>query len=130
MNLEKSTIFLDEVNDEELINLYRNAQALILPSFMEGFGLTALEAMANKCLVLASDIPAIKEVCGESAIYFDPYNIKDISKKMEAILLKDSNHFTQIIQKGLERARMFSWEKMAKETLEIYEKSTIQTSGK
>ena len=130
MNLGKSAIFLGEVSDEELLNLYRNAKAVILPSLMEGFGLPALEAMANKCLVLASDIPAIKEVCGESAIYFDPYDINDIAKKIKEVYYDNTYHRNDKIQKGFERAKMFSWQKMAKETLEIYEKSKTQTSGR
>ena len=68
----KNIQFLDYVSDEELAWLYQNAVATVCPAFMEGFGLPALEAMANKCLVIASDIPALHEVCEDSAIYFDP----------------------------------------------------------
>ncbi|MEK9149094.1 MAG: glycosyltransferase, partial [Candidatus Desantisbacteria bacterium] len=50
---------------------------------MEGFGLPALEAMACGCLVLASDIPAFREVCGDAAIYFDPLNVEEISEKIK-----------------------------------------------
>lgn len=121
MNLSDRLIFLQDIGDEELIGLYRNALALILPSLMEGFGLPALEAMANKCLVLASKIPALQEVCKDAAIYFDPYNVTDVVKKMKEVLLNDSNHFTGEIKRGLDRVKLFSWEKMAKETLKVYE---------
>ena len=82
MSLSKNVIFMQNVTDEELSGLYQNALALVLPSLMEGFGLTALEAMANKCLVLASDIPSLREVCGDAAIYFDPNKLEDIVETM------------------------------------------------
>ncbi|MBI2338431.1 glycosyltransferase family 4 protein [Candidatus Microgenomates bacterium] len=116
MNLVNNVIFYGEATDEELLALYKNAKALILPSLMEGFGLPALEAMASGCLVIASDIPAIREICGEAAIYFNPYNINDIANKMEAV------HPSDKLAKGLRRAKEFSWRKMAEQTLEVYKK--------
>ncbi|MEK7533888.1 MAG: glycosyltransferase family 1 protein [Patescibacteria group bacterium] len=121
MGLGKSVNFLGEVSDDELICLYRDARALVIPSLMEGFGLPALEAMANKCLVLASDIPSLKEVCGNAAIYFDPYGIDDISKKMIEVYSNDINHYSSNINKGFEKTKIFSWEKMTRETLKVYE---------
>lgn len=121
MKLLEEVIFLQNVNDEELSNLYQNALALIMPSLMEGFGLPALEAMANKCLVLSSDIPALKEICGDAAIYFDPYNVNDMAEKIKEIYSNDSNHYSDEKEKGLRKAKLFSWHKMAKETLKVYE---------
>ncbi len=121
MGLEKSVKFLGYVNDEELVNLYRNALALVNPSLIEGFGLSNLEAMVNRCLVLASDIQAHREICQNAVLYFDPKDIVSIRDSMEEVLLNDSNHFTEKISIGFERAKWFSWEKMAKETLRIYE---------
>lgn len=123
LRLSDKIIFLQNVSDEELSNLYQNAIALIMPSLMEGFGLPALEAMANKCLVLSSNIPALKEVCGDAAIYFDPHNVEDISEKMKRICSNDSNHRSEKIKMGLDRAKFFSWRKMAKETLAVYEQA-------
>ena len=121
MGLERSVLFYGEATDGELSALYKNALALITPSLMEGFGLPALEAMANRCLVLSSDIPSFKEICGDAAIYFDPYDITDMAKKMiDTYHSNDSNHYRDKIKKGFNRAKMFSWEKMAKETLKIY----------
>ncbi len=121
MNLEKSVLFCGQVSNEELISLYRNAKALVMPSLMEGFGLPGLEAMANKCLVLASDVPALREIYSDAAVYFNPVDIDDIRKKMEDVCFNDLNHFSQNIEKGLQRVKLFSWEKMAKETLRVYE---------
>lgn len=121
MRLENNIKFLGEVSDLELNQLYKNAMVLVMPSLMEGFGLPAIEAMANKCLVLASDIPSLKETCLEAALYFDPYNIDDIAKKLRDVYFNDSNHHSDLVKKGYERVRRFSWEKMARETLRIYE---------
>jgi len=120
MKLSDKIIFMHNVGDEDLASLYSNAKALILPSLMEGFGLPALEAMANSCLVLASDIPSLHEVCGDAAIYFDPYDIRDMAKKMNDVYLNNIYHLSRKKEEGSEWARFFSWKKMAKETLEIY----------
>jgi len=122
IGLERSVLFYGEASDEELGVLYKNAQALVMPSVMEGFGLPALEAMANKCLVLASDIPSLRETCGDAAFYFDPYNVGDIASKMQSIHSNDSNHYSANLKKGIKRAKRFSWQKMARETLDLYEK--------
>lgn len=121
MGLVEDVIFYGEANDEELQSLYQNAKALVLPSLMEGFGLPAVEAMANKCLVVCSDIPALREICGEVAIYFNPYDVNDIVNKMKAICSNDLNHYNKNIEEGLRRVKMFSWQEMAKQTLKIYE---------
>jgi len=121
MGLGKKIVFYGEVLDEELGALYKNAIAVVVPSLMEGFGLPALEAMANNCLVLASSIPSLKEVCGENAIYFDPYDIEDIAEKMKIAYAK--NFDQKIIERGFERSKEFSFRKMAEETLKIYEQA-------
>ena len=119
LDLGKKVEFYGRVSDEELRALYKNSIAVVVPSLMEGFGLPALEAMSNKCLVLASDIKALKEICGEDAIYFDPYNIDDIAEKMKMAYLEKFDR--EIIERGFERSKKFSWRKMSKETLKIYE---------
>lgn len=118
-----SIVFYGQVNDKDLANLYKNAEALIAPSLMEGFGLPLLEAMKNKCLVLASDIPVFKEICGDSACYFNPKNVNNIAQKIEDTLDKKIPNQNLLIKNGLEQVKKFSWEKMARETLKIYESS-------
>jgi len=121
MGLSNEVIFYGEANDQELQWLYQNAIALILPSLMEGFGLPALEAMACGCLVLASDIPALREVCEEAALYFNPRSEEEIRKKLyESYMAYET--YESYIKKGLKRAKMFSWQKMAEETLRVYQK--------
>jgi len=121
LDLFKNIKFLGNVPDEELSNLYKSAIAQIVPSLMEGFGLPALEAMANKCLVIASDIPSLKEICKENVIYFDPYNERDLEEKMK--MAYDKNFDRKLIENGFERSKEFSWRKMAEETLQVYEES-------
>jgi glycosyltransferase involved in cell wall biosynthesis len=121
MNLSDKVIVLHNVNDEELSNLYKNALALVAPSLMEGFGLPALEALANKCLVLSSDIPSSREVLGDAAIYFNPHDIQDMAKKMNDVYLNNIYHLSEKKERGLRRAADFSWEKTARETLKTYE---------
>lgn len=121
--LDSSIIFYGQASDQELANLYQNAKALIIPSLMEGFGLPLLEAMENECLILASEIPVFKEVCGDAALYFDPYNINNMVEKINKVYYKESINFGILIKNGLKIAKNFSWEKMAEETLKIYESS-------
>lgn len=120
-SLKESVIFLHNVNDKDLAYLYKNAKACIMPSLMEGFGLPVLEAMANKCLVLASDIYSHREICREAAVYFDPLNVNDIFEKMKLVCLNDLNNFSKIVEDGFTQSRKFSWEKMAEQTLKVYE---------
>ena len=90
---------------------------------MEGFGLPALEAMANNCLVLASNIPSLKEVCGDAALYFNPLSINELADKLSMIAIHNTEYkeLEEIRKRGIERARKFSWQKMARETLKVYE---------
>ncbi|HUQ85021.1 MAG TPA: glycosyltransferase family 1 protein [Candidatus Limnocylindrales bacterium] len=113
----------NNVTDKELAGYYQNAIALISPSLMEGFGLPVLEAMASACQVIASDIPSLREVCLDAAIYFDPYSIEDIKNKINDVFSLEQNILDKNIKKGLERSKEFSWRKMAKETLAVYESS-------
>lgn len=121
MDLDKKIIFYGRALDKELGALYENSIAVVVPSLMEGFGLPALEAMANRCLVLASDIKALKEICGNDALYFDPYNENEMAEKMK--IAYEKNFDQKIIEKGFERSKEFSFRKMAKETLIIYEQA-------
>ena len=121
LDLEKSVIFTGLVSDEELAGYYEQAEAVIIPSLMEGFGLPAVEAMAQSCLVLASDIPSLHEICEDSALYFDPLKEHDIAKCMEKALQLPIAKKKEIIAHGKKRINQFSWKKMAEETITIYE---------
>ena len=79
-----------------------------------------LEAMASGCPVIASDIEVLREVYGDAALYFNPKNNLDLAKKINSVLqnkeLKDEQ-----IKKGLKQVKKYSWRKMARETLEVYQ---------
>lgn len=112
------------VPDEELPDLYRNSVAFVFPSLMEGFGLPGIEAMEAGTLVLASDIPVFREIYEDAAIYFNPYDFSSIEKAMQNVLtLSEEERESKIVyaQKFVKR---YSWEKMAKETLKVYENSS------
>jgi glycosyltransferase involved in cell wall biosynthesis len=119
MKLEKRIIFTDFVTDNELIWLYKNARAYIFPSLNEGFGLPLLEAASFGLPVLCSNNSSLPEVMEDSALYFNPKSSKDIVKKIN-IIIENKDIREELIVKGYNRVKKFSWNKMAKETLNIY----------
>lgn len=122
--IESSVLFAGEMSDADLSSMYHHAVAVVIPSLMEGFGLPALEAMANDCVVLASDIPSLREVCGDAAIYFNPNDTGRIAASMQNILGDQMESIEERRKKGKVQAKKFSWEKMAKETKALYEGCT------
>jgi len=100
------------ISDAELVWLYRHAAMTLQPSFMEGFGLGALEAMAAGCVFLAARGSAVGEVVGSEAQLFDPTDPADLAQLM-AHLLNDPHFCTQTVQHGFGRTRSFSWDRSA-----------------
>lgn len=112
--------FTGRVSDEELINIYRNASILVLPSLYEGFGLPPLEAMACGCPCVVSNVASLPEVCGDAALYCDPYSIDDIADKMHKIVV-DFQLRKVMIEKGYKHIKKYSWDRTAKNYLEYFE---------
>jgi len=108
------------VTEEELRALFFNAHAFIFPSFYEGFGFPPLEAMAMEIPVITSNASAMPEICGDAVEYFDPYILHNMSEKMQLIAENDTRR-RELIARGRERVKLFSWGKMADETLRVYE---------
>lgn len=125
MGLKNEVMFYGPATREELGKLYKNAIALIFPSLMEGFGLPGLEAMANGCPVVCSDIPVFHEIYGEAALYFNPTDTEDIKNKINSLCYHDLNHSIreEMRRKGYEQVKKYSWEKLARETLDIYKQA-------
>lgn len=123
LDLQNQVIFLGEVTEEKLYRLYQNAIALISPSLMEGFDLPTIEAMSNNCLVLASDIPVHKEICRDTAIYFDPKNPEDLITKIKEIYSNGKEVYKEKIINGISRASKFNWRQMARQTLAVYKET-------
>ncbi len=115
-SLNDRIIFKTNVSDSELSTLYRNAQAFIFPSLMEGFGLPAIEALANNCPVIVSNIPVFHEILGSSAVYFDPRDVDGLTKILKGAVAKRPAVDSSLVHK-------YSWQKMANETLKVYEAS-------
>lgn len=116
---QKDLIFTGFVSDEELVALYKKAQAFIMPSFEEGFGIPILEAMACSCPVVCSNAASLPEIGGDAALYFDPKNINDMAKKIQKIL-KNQKLKRSLVTKGSKRYQQFSWRKLAQKTLNLY----------
>jgi glycosyltransferase involved in cell wall biosynthesis len=88
----------------------------------EGFGLPPLEAMAAGAPVVCSDIPVLREVCGDAALYFDPHNTRSLITQVGNVVT-DKELRDELIAKGRAREKQFSWKKMAEQTLSVYKQS-------
>jgi alpha-1,3-rhamnosyl/mannosyltransferase len=99
---------------------------MVYPSLYEGFGLPVLEAMASGTPVLTSNIPVMREVAGDAAVFVDPYDVSDIARGLHRGIV-DAQLRKDLAGKGLERAKLFDWTTHAQETLDyyrmVYEKS-------
>ncbi|MCP4179656.1 MAG: glycosyltransferase family 4 protein [bacterium] len=110
--------FTGYLSDEELKNFLVNAEIMVFPSLYEGFGLPPLEAMAAGVPTCVSDIPVLKEICGEAAEYFDPYDIEAIGASIKK-LLKNELRKKELVRLGQERVKQFTWKKSAEKHLEV-----------
>lgn len=112
-------IYTDFITDGQLRWLYEQCAAYIFPSLSEGFGLPAVEAMKHGAPVVSSNATCLPEVCADAAEYFDPLNIDDMAETINKVL-SDSQTRQDLIAAGYKRARDFSWQTMAQQTLDIY----------
>jgi glycosyltransferase involved in cell wall biosynthesis len=110
------------VSDDELEALYRSATCFVLPSLIEGFGLPVLEAMARGVPVACSNRPALPEVAGDAALLFDPLDQPAVTEAVRR-LLRDAELRTTLAERGLARAREFSWRRTAEATLASYRRA-------
>jgi glycosyltransferase involved in cell wall biosynthesis len=117
---KKDIIRIDYVDDCELSVIYQNARVFAFPSFFEGFGLPPLEAMSFGCPVVCSNRTSLPEVVGDGGILEDPSNQKAFAGHI-AKLIENEDLYSEYSIRAKERARFFSWEKCALETLEVYE---------
>lgn len=106
------------IPDEKLQTMYQNALLSVYPSLYEGFGLPPLESMTYGCPVINSDIPALREVSQDAALYVDPYNVDDITQKIEQLLV-DEPLRKELQEKGLLQIKKYSWDKSAKQVYEL-----------
>jgi len=110
---------LGPVPEAELQALYAGATVFAFPSFHEGFGLPVLEAMAAGAPVVASDIPAIREVAGDAAVLVPPGDVEQWAGALEGLLGSPSRQ-AELAEAGRRRAALFPWSSTAAATLEVY----------
>ena len=115
----KNLVFTGELDDDDLKAAYGGAYAFVSASLLEGFGLPGLEAMRFGLPLAVSNISVFNEIYGNGAIYFDPEKPESIAQCLN-LLAQDRLYYMQVKKKALEWSKIFSWEKCAKETLEIY----------
>ena len=111
--------FTGFVEDTELLQLYGACDLFAFPSFYEGFGLPILEAMACGRAVICSDTTAMPEVADSAGLLFDPYSTSEIARAMLDVLL-DAELRTRLERLGQQRAALFSWQRSARQTLDLY----------
>lgn len=106
--------FLGRLDDASLAGVVAQARALVFPSLYEGFGIPPLEAMVRGCPVIASDIPAVREACGDAALYFDPTDPAGLAAAMRALVAEGPEADARRRQHGRDRATAFTWEDSAR----------------
>jgi len=119
LDLSEHVIFLGLVPIEDLLLLYNAARLLVHPSFYEGFGLPPLEAMACGTPVVASNVSSLPEVAGDAALLVAPNDVSGLTLAIWRAL-SDEALRRDLIERGLRRAKLFSWERAARETLALY----------
>ncbi len=120
LGLEKDVLLLGYAPIEDMPRLLSAASALVFPSLYEGFGLPIVEAFACGCPVITSNVSSMPEVAGDAAVLVDPKDVEGISAAIDNVL-GDSALAKTLSLKGLERAKGFSWENTALETLKVFE---------
>ncbi len=119
--LESDVVFPGFIDERDKVAIFSLAHVFVFPSLYEGFGFPPLEAMSQGVPTLCSDIPSLREVAGDGALFFDLESLDDFSRKLHSIAT-DENLRSELIQLGRERINFFSWEKSAEKILAIFEK--------
>ncbi len=119
LGLEDEVLFTGFVPEVDLPALYSAAELFVFPSLYEGFGLPVLEAMACGAAVVASNASSLPEVSGEAVLSVDPTSVADLAKAMKTVLESDEL-CNELRRKGPAQASRFSWERAARETMEVY----------
>jgi len=127
LKLRKNVILTGRIADDREVGAILNeAVALVHPSFHEGFGLTVLEAMSCGTPVIAANTTSIPEVVGDAGILVDPHNVGELAEAMKKVFVYYhnpvyGNKYQSLVSKGLEQAKKFSWEKVAREVLKCFD---------
>ena len=122
LGVSDSVVFTGFVSEGQLKWLYKGCKAYVFPSLSEGFCLPGLEAMKHDAPVVSSNATCLPEVYGKAAYYFNPLDVRDMTKSINTVL---TNHEIRgdLIKQGREQVKKYSWQKMAEETLDTYQKA-------
>ena len=118
-DMERDTVVLGFVSDEDLLSLYAESALFLFPSLYEGFGLQVLEALAAGVPVVSSQVSSMPEVMGGCGEMFDPHDTEAGVRAVVA-MLEDGGRRHELRIRGRERARLFTWEETGRKTLEAY----------
>jgi alpha-1,3-rhamnosyl/mannosyltransferase len=121
LDIASRTVLTGYVPRKDLPALYSGAAVFVYPSLYEGFGLPPLEAMACGTPVITSNVSSFPEVVGDAGIMVDPYDVKRLRDEIERVL-EDSSLRASLGSRGLARAKQFTWENCARQTLDVYKR--------
>lgn len=119
LKLRDKVLITGHISDMDLLYFYNCARMLVFPSLNEGLGLPVLEAMACGTPVITANTSALPEIAGEAALFVDPYDVEKLATTMEQLLFEE-NLRQDIIRRGMEHVKKFSWHTAATETLSVY----------
>jgi len=122
LGLKKDVIFTNYIDDETLRSLYDHASVFVYPSFYEGFGIPPLEAMTCGVPAVISDIPPLREIAGDAALFFQPADHEELAHEVGRLLSLESLR-TEMKQRGLQKAKEYSWRRVAAETIRTYKQA-------
>ena len=119
-NLASCVVYLGQPEEETLVKIYNAADILLAPSLYEGFGLTVLEAMGCGTAVIAANISALPEVVGDAGMLTEPLNVSGMTQAIKELYYYPQER-EQLVKKGLERVKQFTWENTAEHVAQVYE---------
>ena len=119
LGLKDRVRILSQLGDDDIVSLYSSCRVFVFPSLYEGFGLPILEAFQCKAPVITSNVSSCPEVAGDAAILVDPNNIGQIASAIDQVC-SDEHLRNQLIEKGQQRAKRFSWDNFAQEMKQVY----------
>jgi glycosyltransferase involved in cell wall biosynthesis len=126
-NAREKIILPGFIPDEDVPKLFMAAEAYVFPSFYEGFGIFVIEAMASGCPVITSNTSCLPEISGGAALLVNPQSVKEIADAL--VKVRDETLREKMISEGLKQAAKFSWEKAARETIELYQSLNSKVDG-
>jgi glycosyltransferase involved in cell wall biosynthesis len=119
LGIRERVLFISNLSDAQLAQAYRAAELLVQPSFLEGFGLPVVEAMACGCPVACANASSLPEVAGEAAVLFDPHSVEGLVAAIESVAATSDRRGT-LVRKGFARAKRFTWSECASRHCELY----------